>query len=409
MVESALDVMRRTKSLLFIRPDYHCCFFYRDELRKLGWKIDILVNPGYPANLLYSDKDVLRPPQLPWRKPRPIQWVNQLLFLLYYFAIFWRYHFHLYYSPPPLIDCKEAKIGLTWFFGRDFLLTTWIARVLGCRLIYQPSGCLEDDAKTDWLRLDEGNVCNNCGFYDRCDDAINLLNFRRIRRYFDFSIGFGYKDSKQLVEKHLKYKAIDLTLWSPDLDIPPEHQLPETKNLRILHSAYLKDSGRSWKGRNIKGSPYVIDAIERLKSEGYPVEYTYIEGKPSNQMRFYQAQADIVVEQLIYGWWGSTGVETMALGKPVVCYIRPSWKALFLRNFPEYEDLPIVEADTQSIYSVLKKLVTDANFREKKGADARRFAESHFDPTRNAKAFARLLELMLEHPPGIVEKTSSKD
>ena len=123
-----------------------------------------------------------------------------------------------------------------------------------------------------------------------------------------------------------------------------------------------------------------MSAVERLKTEGYPVEYFFVNNKPSNQMRFYQAQADIVVEQLIYGWWGSTFVEASALGKPVVCYLRPSWKEFFFKVFPEYNDLPIVEANVENIYQVLKKLITDEAYRLKKGNDARRFAEQHFDP-----------------------------
>ncbi len=384
--------MRKKRSILFVRPDYHCSFFYRDELRKLGWKADILVDPGYPDGLLYSSDDILRPPRLPAQHLRVCRWLTQLMCLFLYLAVFWKYRVHVYYGRPPVVDCLEAQTGLTKLFGKDFLVTAWLARAVGCKLVFVPTGCHDEDAKADWQLFDDGNVCNNCGFFDRCDDRLNNLNFARIRRYFDFSVGFGCKNSRQLTERHFKYKAIDLALWSPALEVPPEHRLPPTSNLRILHSAYLKGSGRAWQGRNIKGSPFVLEAIDRLRKEGYPVEYMYIENKPSNQMRFYQAQADIVVEQLIYGWWGSTGVETMALGKPVVCYLRPAWKDFFLQTFPEYASLPIVEADTTTIYDVLKKLVMDSELRASKGAESRRFAETHFDPARNAKAFAELLE-----------------
>ena len=108
-------------------------------------------------------------------------------------------------------------------------------------------------------------------------------------------------------------------------------------------------------------------------------------------MRFYQAQADIVVEQLIYGWYGSTFVETSALGKPVICYLRPSWKKFFLKTFPEYDSLPIVEADTKTIYKSLKKLVEDADLRFQIGLDSRRFAEKHFNPEKNTKNLIKVL------------------
>ncbi len=386
--------MSRKKSILFLRPDYHCSFFYRDEFRKLGWKADIFLNPGYPENLLYSNEDVLQAPQLSGTRFRPIRLLNHMMMLLWWLTQFWRYEFHLYYGRPQLFSFKEERLGLTRLLGKNFLVELWLPKLFGVKLIFLPTGCHDDESKENFTKLDKGNVCGNCGAWNKCDDRFNKLNFSRICRFFDVQIGVGAIDSTQFKMTHMKYKSIDLNLWHPSLTIPPEHQLVASDKIRILHGAYLTKSGRDWQGRNIKGSPFVLAAIERLKQEGHPVEYLFIENKPSNQIRFYQAQADIVVEQLIYGWWGSTGVETMALGKPVVCYMRPSWKTFFLNTFLEYDSLPIVEADTNTIYDELKKLVTDADYRRRKGEDSRRFAEAHFDPEKNAKAFEKLLETL---------------
>ena len=104
-------------------------------------------------------------------------------------------------------------------------------------------------------------------------------------------------------------------------------------------------------------------------------------------MRFYQVQADIIVEQLIYGSYGSTGIEAMAVGKPVVCYLSNSWKKYYHKCFPNSETPPIIEANTQNIYEVIKKLATDKKYRTKAGAASRRFAETHLDPEKNTRAF----------------------
>ncbi len=108
-------------------------------------------------------------------------------------------------------------------------------------------------------------------------------------------------------------------------------------------------------------------------------------------MKYYQAQCDIAVDQLIYGWWGSTSIECMALGKPVVCYLNPELKNEFFKSFTEYKSLPIIEADINSIYHVLKKLVSDAEYRKKAGEESRRFSEKHFDARINSKLFSNLL------------------
>jgi hypothetical protein len=376
------------RSVLFIRPDYHCSFFYRNEFRRLGWKADIYVPWSYPANLLYSDKDICRPFHVVG-KSRLVRWVNHLFADLWYLANFWKYKYHFYYGRPPEFQFLEQRLGLELLFGKGFLLSLWLAKFCGCRIVYSPTGCLDEETKENFSKLDAGNVCGNCGSADICQDRRNHANFRRVRRYADMAVGFGNLDSSQYRATHFRYKAIDLDLWRPGLDIPAAALLPATNNLRILHS-YL-DEGRNYKGRNIKGSPFVVAAIERLRQEGHAVDYLFINDKPSNQMRFYQAQADIVVEQLIYGWWGSTGVECLALGKPVVCYVRPQWKSFFLSVFGEYKDLPIVEANTRTIYEVLKKLVVDREYRLRKGRDSREFAESFFDPGSNARALSEFL------------------
>lgn len=387
-----VEKMRSKKSILFVRPDFHCSFFYREELRKQGWKADIFVNPGYPLPLLYSTEDIKRGPWLPGTRFKLILYLNHALVFLWWLGVFWRYEYHLYYGRPPVFPFFEDQLGFSRVFGRGFLVELWLAKLFGVKLLYLPTGCHDDDTKETWESIDKGNVCGNCGFYDRCDDRKNKINFERLRRYFSLAVGFGTKNSKEIRESHLKYKAIDLEKWGPRIEIPSHHLKPKSNKVRILHSSYLAKSGRDWNGRNIKGTPFVVAAVDRLISEGYPVEYLFVDNKASNEMRFYQAQADIVVEQLIYGWWGSTGVETMALGKPVVCYIRPSWKTLFLKTFPEYSGLPIVEARTSDIYDVLKRLVTDESYRRQKGEESRQFAEKHFDPVENARALICVLE-----------------
>jgi glycosyltransferase involved in cell wall biosynthesis len=280
------------------------------------------------------------------------------------------------------------------YIGNSFRLDLFIAKKLKKKLVFVPGGCLDFDLKKNISKYDNGLICENCGWGSICNDSINMRKFLIIKKYFDSTVGYTDIVSTQYKQTILPYKSLDMNLWSPDLKIPEEFRLPPTRNLRILHSFY--NANRQEGGKNIKGSPYIIEAIERLKEEGYAVEYMYITDVPSRHMRYYQAQADIVVEQLIYGWWGSTGVETMALGKPVICYLREDAKENFFRHFPEYDSLPIIEANTQNIYEVLKKTVEDKEFRERKAKESREFAERFFDVEKNVE----ILEKFIMSMPG---------
>jgi len=377
------------KSILFVNPDYHCSFVYRDELRKLGWKANVYVPESYPKKLLYSKGDITPMPQGPAQheakkfagalaktrvSTRKIAWLTQLFaahkYLVFYGGL----------ESLPLLIRNEIQDA------PPVSRSIEIAKKLGNKIIQVPSGCLEEETKEHFSQLDGGNVCGNCGWSaEVCNDENNIARFNLVGRYADLVIGQGCFESSRLKLTHFKYKSLDLNLWNPNLEIPAKHRLPKTKNLRVLHSFVGK--GRDSSGKNIKGTPRIADAIDRLKAEGYPVEYMFLDDIQSKDMRYYQAQADIAVDQLIYGWWGSTGIEAMGLGKPVVCYLRPAWKDFFLKQFPEYSSLPIVEANAENIYEVLKRLALDHDFRKQKGRESWEFAFRHFDVTKNAPGF----------------------
>ena len=372
--------------MLFVRPDYHCSFFYRAEFQKLGWKADIYVPWGYPDHLLYSTENLKRPYRLKTRPNRLVHFLNLLLASSWYLFHGWRYEFHVYYGKPP----EWLNFATRLFSKGSPNLSLRIAKIWGCKLVFLPSGCHEELSKKEFSQLDNGAVCGNCGFEDRCNDLnVNLPHFDRIRKFFNMTIGAGSTPVTELPTTHMKSKVIDLEVFKPGLLIPESYQMVKSPNLRILHS--FSSNGRDFEGRNIKGSPFIRQAVERLIHEGHKIELVHLTEIPSSQMRFYQAQADIVVEQLRYGWWGSTGVEAMALGKPVICYLRPSWKDFFFENFPEYDKLPIVEATVDTIYDSLKLLIEDEEYRLRKGKESREFAEQHFNPLINTKSLEKHL------------------
>lgn len=74
--------------------------------------------------------------------------------------------------------------------------------------------------------------------------------------------------------------------------------------------------------RLIKGSNVIIPILEKLK-ESYPDKFDYIlvEGMTSEQAREEYLKADLIIDQLIVGWYGAFAAEAMKMGKPVMVYI----------------------------------------------------------------------------------------
>jgi hypothetical protein len=370
-----------------VRPDYHNSFILRDGLRELGWKADIFVESTYPEMLLYSNQDIVRFAE---NRSKAVQ---KLIKFIGFFVLLSRYRYFLAYGVPGTFQglniFRRLNPLLQILLGKSFDLTLALMKAFGKKIAFVPTGSCDLMMQEEIMELHDGRKCEHCWRNNTkwCDDEKRMELRARTLRYADLTIGFGFVISAGIPETHIKYKSLDLEKWKPGIEVPDEYLLSKDGKLIIMHTVA---DVYGWRGDQ-KGSSYIQDAIARLQREGHDVELFNPKGVPSNRMRHYQVQADIVVDQLISGWWGSTGVETMSLGRPFVCYLHPERKSEFLSSFPEFDDLPVVEAEPESIYEVLKHLLTDEDYRLRKGRASREFAERFFDQKKNARELERAL------------------
>ncbi|HEX6051404.1 MAG TPA: glycosyltransferase, partial [Gemmatimonadaceae bacterium] len=121
------------------------------------------------------------------------------------------------------------------------------------------------------------------------------------------------------------------------------------------------------------------------------------EGVPNKEVRFIQVQADIVVDMLTFGWFGSNIREAMMLGKPVVCYLRPEWLERMRRQIPEYiDELPVVSATPDTVEGVLKDLVNSPERRRELGERSRAFALKFHSAQAGARRMDQIYRELLE-------------
>jgi hypothetical protein len=136
--------------------------------------------------------------------------------------------------------------------------------------------------------------------------------------------------------------------------------------------------------RMVKGTGFIVDAVGRLRTEGFQFDFRLIEGMAHSEALALYAQADLVVDQLLVGWYGTFAMEAMAMGKPVVCYIRDE-DLRFIPN-PMAEQLPIIKSSPSTIYSVLKAcLSVDRDDLSRRGQEGREFVAKWHDPISIAK------------------------
>lgn len=181
----------------------------------------------------------------------------------------------------------------------------------------------------------------------------------------------------------LPYASVDPREWRPPT--PSNSDLP-----LVLHAPT---------NRIGKGTGAVVDAVERLRAEGVPFEFRLLEGYTHDEARKLYAEADLLIDQLVYGWFGALSVELMAMGKPVVCYIRES----DARYVPAEmrSKLPIINADQYSIYETLKNvLLRGRGELARLGRQSRAFVERWFDPLVVAETTKAAYEKAFEDRAG---------
>ncbi len=111
--------------------------------------------------------------------------------------------------------------------------------------------------------------------------------------------------------------------------------------------------------RGFKGTDFIVAAIDRLKLDGYKIEFDLVEHVTHNELKDRYRQCHIFIDQIMGGWYGTASIEAMAIGRPVIVSIR---KEYF--DFIEYGPLlPTLHADPDNIYETLK-LALDSGYDE---------------------------------------------
>jgi hypothetical protein len=136
--------------------------------------------------------------------------------------------------------------------------------------------------------------------------------------------------------------------------------------------------------RGVKGTRFVQDAVSRLRSEGVAFDFILVEGMTNDEARRVYERADLVVDQLLLGWYGGLAVEAMALGKPVICYIREGDLRFLDPNMRA--QLPVIRAEPGTIHEVLKTCLTTHRHRlQEIGTLGRAYVERWHDPLHIAR------------------------
>jgi glycosyltransferase involved in cell wall biosynthesis len=175
-------------------------------------------------------------------------------------------------------------------------------------------------------------------------------------RRADAQIVGSYDAARWIPEAEVVPPGIDLSEIEP---VPPRAEGP----VRVAHAAL---------SRRRKGTAAIAAACDELG-----LELDLIENVRHDEVGRRIAAADIVVDQLLTGWYGLFAIEAMAYGKPVLGYIHEEAASRTAQAFGI--ELPIVRTTTETLATELQFLLADGEERLARGAKSRAYVERVHD------------------------------
>ncbi|MCB0402023.1 MAG: hypothetical protein KDD41_08055 [Flavobacteriales bacterium] len=182
-----------------------------------------------------------------------------------------------------------------------------------------------------------------------------------------FAIRGNYANAAYIMNPAKIIKDININnIGVGKLDNIKSPDLVSTKDIPVLVHATTN--------RDVCGTKYIIEAVDQLKREGLHFEFLIVENTPYQEAKdIYENKADVIIDQMIVGDFGTFCIEGMIYGKPVVCYLMDD----LVQN--HYPDCPIVNANIDNLAEKLKGLIENKQLRIDLGKAGINYVKTNFD------------------------------
>ncbi|SCX36171.1 Glycosyltransferase involved in cell wall bisynthesis [Pseudomonas sp. NFACC25] len=162
--------------------------------------------------------------------------------------------------------------------------------------------------------------------------------------------------------------------------------------------------------REIKGTRHIVRAVEELRADGLDIELTMLERVPNEEVRRMILEADVIVDQLVIGWYAMFAIEAMASGKPVVCHLRRDLEELYVATdlLQGFDEIPIIRADAFSFKEVIRNLHVNRDTLVEAAGKGRSYIERHHSVEAISLVFSEIFAKLIGPPQGAVENRPRK-
>lgn len=166
---------------------------------------------------------------------------------------------------------------------------------------------------------------------------------------------------------------------------PKDETLPISAEhpLRLLHAP---------NHQAVKGTAHIRRAVRELAEEGVPVVLDLIEFSPNEVVLAAIDRADVVVDQIVIGWYALFSIESMALATPAICYLRPDLERLYVdAGLLGEGEVPLISATPHTIKETLRRLaLSDRATLAALGRRSQDYVRAHHSLESVGRVFARI-------------------
>ena len=147
------------------------------------------------------------------------------------------------------------------------------------------------------------------GYYSDKSDQFKASQIERISKFTD-KVFYVNPDLSRVLPRNsvfIPYSHVDLGKFEfvkKDL---------KHKKIRIVHAP---------SNRGAKGTNYVLETMLKIQLSHPEISFELVENLPHERALEIYRDADLVIDQLLAGWYGGLAVEALAIGVPVMCYLR---------------------------------------------------------------------------------------
>lgn len=228
----------------------------------------------------------------------------------------------------------------------------------------------------------QGKICPLAEFVrkDYFTDKYDAIKVERIKLFKEYANKIFYVNPDLAnflpdTAEFMPYCNVD----SNAIELLCNHNRADDNKFKIIHAPTHSD---------VKGTTFIRKAIADLQQKYDFIEYKEVVNLDHSELQKIIASCDLLIDQLIIGWYGGISVEAMSLGIPVIAYIDNAQLGVIPDEMRD--DLPIISSSIDSLFDVLETITTGSRKELPSDETLKKFVLKWHNPVTIAKKINNL-------------------